>query len=447
MHAWPLSKTQTCREYLQGFVVLLCVAMSSVGTAGPVEDYLAPQPMIRVLAVSAPAFGHQITALTWVRRLREMGYAGTIEIVVEEGVREKFGTLNPRLENARTTIVSKTDLQKAVSDGTAKPVDLAIIPAEDYFAPGGYPIKRAVGRPTPRDQLAAKHVLRMQPHGWRDGFRSVERADGQTESLEDLLPLLMQLPRQESPASHDVEVLSAWLQETSPRLSALERQTIATLMSQPDLHRLPFYCAHEEQVPALVQLIKAAANLPGQKPVVIWTASELSDFQWSNVVRGTKTLADNGQLSVVDASIGGDFNPAAKVRVIRLHQPSGQLFEELVRTTTLPPAVTGKYAQNLMMQLGQPWIELKFFEEVQSRLHLDGPALRLARNASAVMLNAGSTAGIVDFFQHANDPIVRRSFAAGTISHSGEDLIYRSLERLVHFTGCEAGLTATTPRP
>src|SRR4051794_19286827 len=86
-----------CRHFVRPLFLVSAVFATQIGFADPVYDYLAAQKTIRILVVGAPNYGHKMTAVTWIYRLRELGFKGDIEIVLEKGTHKKIQTLLPKL--------------------------------------------------------------------------------------------------------------------------------------------------------------------------------------------------------------------------------------------------------------------------------------------------------------------------------------------------------------
>ena len=438
---------------------------------GAVIRYLRGHERIRVLVVNAPAFGHQMTAVTWVQRLRELGFAGEIELVVENNVAPKLRELLPSLpwpadplpetllfEKERIRVITKSTLKSELQTGSAPQVRLAIVPAEDWYDGQAVIRTQAAGRPTPKADLGAQNILRMQPSRWRDGHRSMERFNGDAESLEDLFDLPLGLPAAPTPRSLNPADLQSWLAEILPSAPAAEGARIAAYLADDSFDQLPFYCAHSEQVVYLVRLGVAAARVGKAKPIRIWLSSRMTDFQWGNVRR---SLERQGPVSIelVDLEhnlrehLGSDSMPA-QVEIVRLNRVPPPLMRWLAQRATLPPAVTGKFSQNLMFQLGRPFLELKYFDEVQAALGLSGEVFEQAQTISRDMNFNVRTAEPADvapalarFWAISSQPEAHRQYSKQKITNESQDLVYASLKRMAEFSICESSLIAPKSKP
>ncbi len=453
-----------------------------------VQRYLARQTVVRVLVVGAPGYGHQMTAVAWIRRLRELGYNGPIEIVTERNTLAKLQVLLPELSWPAPTmselsesnvplefkaqnirIVGANELRTELAAGRAQEVSLAIVPAEDLYDKTSVVRAYRANRPTPRSFLGATAVLRMQPSDWRDGYRSMEHArSGDTVTLEDLASLPLALPAFPRPENMSSAAIRDWLARTVPRWTSREIQLVGEMLAEDGsggvkrAESLAFYCAHEEQVMYLTRLaLGAHANIsasaeagPYSKPIRIWVMSPMTDFQWNLAKRiiGDGTAEGATAVEFVDltsSSASGMISVVnfPRLQIVRLNQPAPALVRLLAEISSLPPAVAGSYSRNIMYQLGKPFIELKFFHDAESALSLTGE-IRDAAMAVYGALNqepgqSVDLAGpLARFWRVARTPESKRMFSSRRLVEPDQDLVYRSLARLANFAECEETLVS-----
>jgi hypothetical protein len=448
-------------EIFISLVVLL--SFSKNANALSVEEYLATQTTIRVLVVNAPNFGHQMAAVAWMKRIRELGFTGDFEVIVEQYSLEKLPILIPELADSikvgapvphiflaseKMHIYEKSVFLSALTSHLLPQVNLAVVPAEDHFikAGGGMFRAPAPGRPTPIKELGSRFVLRMQPFAWLDGSRYIEHENGLTHNLNDLRLLLMIPPKNILPTSSNNEVLLKWLKETITSATENEFLNLTKLLADSDHERLPFYSAHAEKTRYLTNLISGVINEPRERPIRIWCMSSVSDFQWQTFLNGkVASFIKDGKLKIVDLNKDTAFDLNTKsenrhrIELIRMPHAPPALFELLSRTATLPPVVTGKYGPNLMMSLGIPFLEPNALTDIEETLKLNGHVRAITSQAVSYINNDGTTPlpihvnPIIQFWLLSKTDEARAQYASRATGDPSHDMVYSGLERTIKF--------------
>lgn len=319
--------------------------IASFGAEQGLSEFLNRFPVIRVGVTNAPNFGHQISSLTVANRVAQLGFEGRLEIVYETYTEPKLAVLVPGFDPSKSlqivdgrTYISRLFFDKH-RDAFAQ-IELALIGAEDQRFQGAI---RLPDRPSKPSQFKAQMLVCLQPANWIEGDQAISLANGYTESIEDLsgLPHVAATSTVDTPA-----VLK-------PALAV-------------NAEIAPFYNAKKDRVATLVHYLEALTTLPKffseqlSGPVVV---PVLSEFSRGNTGHLISELLDNPHTRdrVLVVAQGEHFrSEPGKVTVVIAAELSPEQVYTVLRQSTLPPAVSGKFSTNQLFEMGLPYMEIHF---------------------------------------------------------------------------------------
>jgi hypothetical protein len=348
-------------------------ALLRTAQAVGVKAFLNSHPVIRVGVTLAPGFGHQMSSIHLVRRLRQSGYEGEIQLVYEQYSDERLSALVPGFKQGgdpvqsfperKLVVVSLAELQKNAE--RFPEVGLGMQGAQDEsqnFIP-------LPGRPFKPSTYRVRTLMRLQPANWAEGHQAIESIDGRRDSLEDLKPLqyavLETLP---------VDVVSFLSLETtdapeSPRYALLQR----LLSSAPTHEVAAFYNAHTNRLSTLNHYVDSIREAMEQAPhlflegAIVPVVSELTDYNMTNLKR---MLSENPRLkdrvTLFDAQdpiwTTGKQPEVGQIWIVRVGNLPPPVSRALYEKSGIPPALTGLYSRNQMLRMGRPYLEVQFFD-------------------------------------------------------------------------------------
>jgi len=342
------------------------LTLEAAAAADGTSDFLNSFPVIRVGVVHAPGFGHQMSSVHLIGRLRDLGYHGEIQVIYANESAEKLGALMPifdpkgpaiqRNAERKLTFTSIETFERETKEFPT--TALAFLGAEDstLYQPASKPTKYRVDT-----------LVRLQPANWLNGEQSIESASGKEQSLQDLRSLqhvLTDVNPTNVPAFLSEQL---GLPQESVKLKNLESFFAASDQFDTGC----FYNAQTTRVFTASRYAEGIALAMNDAPqvfekgIVIPILSEMSPYNLVNLekaLKETATAADRVDLvDISDPAFSSKF-PPAKGRILvltatELPPPVVQLF---FKRGTLPPAISGKYSRNLLLRLGVPFMETTF---------------------------------------------------------------------------------------
>lgn len=324
-------------------------------------------PVIRVGVAAGPGFGHQMCSVHLARRLRELGFRNEIQIIYDEGTAPKlevlvkgFNAAEPGVQKVVDFENSLTLVSQSVFEQTPNrfpPVALGFLGAEDDRK-----MFSSKGRTLPV-YYRVDTLVRLQPPNWLEGTMSIENTAGRLESLEDLKPLRNTVTRL------DPKDLDAFLKaELKDPAGSARFENLKKLLSPSSPWLLaPFYNAHTDRVYTVGRYAEGIALAMDESPnhfpngVVIPILSEMSDYNLHNLGLSLKKRTRTASIAKLEAR---DFHftpPAAgQIQLLPLEGLPPRVAQLFFERTELPPAISGKYSRNLMLELGLPFLEIAF---------------------------------------------------------------------------------------
>ncbi len=337
--------------------------------------------VIRLFVNSAPGYGHQAASVTVLKRLRQLGYEGRIELVYQQDTKAKLGNLlpgfNPRGKNVQTLAalgVTAISAKAFLKHGGSRNVKLGITGAEDGYH---YDVPTGV-----------EQYLRLQPKSWARGSLWTKKTgfvDLDPEFRE--LGYVYDIPSPADPAAFVEQELSG-----TKRLARKAAGLSAVLAGQEGYELLPAYGLGENGVHKLRNLIGAVHEAQMSSPksfrgsVVIPLISNLNTQELMELGRDDSASAvrvgwAGAALTWLRHALGLPFEvrlaSGARARVVSVHTPDlarelqklqpddilivrvgalpQSLFEYVFSQASMPATVAGCNASNLMHRLGKPY--------------------------------------------------------------------------------------------
>lgn len=343
---------------------------------GRILDLLRRQETVRIFVDGAPGNGHQAASVGVVRRLRQLGYKGRLEVVYEHDVKAKLGYLlpgfNPRGSNSQTLAsgVSAVSFKRFDKEPSLRRrVALGISGAGSF---GMHP------------DLAVDSLLRLQPQGWY-GYYDM-RVGGKTIELPDSLRemgFVYDIASPADPAAFVRKEMSA-----SGKLARKGRPLASILGGTDRYELLPAYGLGYDGVPKLTNLLKAIRDAQVSSPdafrggVVIPLVSNLNAremaeltvgptrWDWLDAVFGFLRAMLGTQrvqlpagppveiVSATDPRLRGKLQrlDRGEILIVRLGPLPPTVFDYLFSRASMPATVAGKNATNVARLIGRPFL-------------------------------------------------------------------------------------------
>ena len=348
-----------------------------------VREYLARQALIRVAVGCGAGMGHQSSAGVIVRGVRELGYAGRIDVVCPiarlDHLRDPLALLFPGFDAdgpgeqflpASNLRILGHDRHNPSADW--RPVDLALIGGDDHHL-------------RPQD-VRARNLLSLQVLGWRTPPELKVAFD--THAYRKIvLNGLVDTPYVRGLVTNEAAVAT----EVDQTLLRTGRPfELATFYGHGT------YFTEGDQILAYAAVIDHARgpDEPGVVLPVLNTITPALRRSLEERIAATEQL--RGRVTVVspaDAEFRSRLDEVGPGRILvvlngRVPQAT---FERLFRASDYPPVVGGRNSMNLMALIGRPYLTSNPREGYHfdlgdaARADADDAAARSARSASAVI--------------------------------------------------------------
>ncbi|MFA6093931.1 MAG: hypothetical protein WCU88_11600 [Elusimicrobiota bacterium] len=344
-----------------------------------VRAFLAGQKHIRVIVTWAPGNGHQSASVRLIRRLRELGFEGLIEVVYDDEtlkgeVRGKLASLLPGFDPALSVQEIETGRLSAVALSVFDPkkspkVQIAITGATDgYLSLQGY---------------GAEYLLRLQPFEWP--FSSIIYNDlsfsGDIKVNLDEKGFFSKGFRFNMEEKRDIPAFLESQMSLSPALKAKVAGLSALLDSKAAQTRelLPVYglitggqsSAGNAGVLKLHSTVSALKTAVSEHPgffsggIVIPVFGDMTseEKELEKTLLGSRLASGEVKTSdVEDPALPGEIErlAAGKLLIVFAGGVPQEVFEQVFSHATLPALVAGKNAINLMLSLGKPYFNTKY---------------------------------------------------------------------------------------
>jgi hypothetical protein len=321
-----------------------------------IRQFLSQQRRIRVLAFFYNNFGHQISTLHLMERVREMGFAGTFEVVAEEGNREKLSTLMSGGLGERIGKVDYVYYRRFLenhADGrpVLKPVRLAITGGADTQLDYTFAF------------VKAEYYLQLQPMNWKfprlfvanRAYTSLERFNG--------LPIQAHAVTSADPLTFFDQELAAVpeLQYKAPGLKAI-------FGTPGQFEILPIYGLQmsgnpNDPITALIQGLRAATlEKPGfwDKPIVLPILTDQRN-DWDSALDMAFVRQKVPYIKIGDPTLPQKLSElkAGELMFVQVSQVPADIFSYIFARGTLPGMLEGKNTAALALRLGQSYFHVK----------------------------------------------------------------------------------------
>jgi hypothetical protein len=256
------------------FSIGLAAILASVGSPGPAasagpaappfpEDIMA-QPVLRFFMDMMPGLGHQAHTALIMRRLREAGYKGRMEVVfyhpsVVEKMAALFPTYNPKhpqrvqtdtVNNIRYYQLNYSDMMEKMNpgDGSGNPAQLEMV---KYAISGGNDTQMTIWPGFLPNRLRAQYLIAVNPPGWHIDSHVIFPSE-----------TLVKIEGQRDSSSRE----STWLWTPDE----LDNRLIKKLKGLKDSFTvIPAYPSSAKDQLILSGILAAYARLPEKKTIVV----------------------------------------------------------------------------------------------------------------------------------------------------------------------------------
>jgi hypothetical protein len=401
---------------------------------GLVRSFLRAQRTIRVFLEPAPGLGHHAAAIALMERLRELGFAGTVELIYDFAVEDALPYLLPGFRSDGSGIhefpeIGLTAMRRSYfAEQVRDWVPLGLMAASDSQRDDDY-----------RRWSKVDALLILQPKDW-PGTHALHLADGTSVALPELTPLRYVFPRVR------VGRIADFLERELGHADALRKKIPglrALLERRADTLLLPVYGVgtyREEETPAdLARLVRVSAALVAMqrseqgardKAIVVPLFLPL---QPSDLAALETQLRPLREVDLVDGAEEGAERIIAgarpgRVLVVYLGPVSRHVYQHIVARASLPALVAGVNAVNLLEDLGKIYLNMKY--PLRARQLQGQPWSELIASASAELRDGPGVTRLALFLGLAvRDPGLRRMFAA--LRPRSQEDVYRR-DKLFH---------------
>ena len=406
---------------MRTFALGLLLTLTVRGYAADVDEvrrYLNAQPVIRVGLTVAPHMGHPSVTATVVRRLRQIGFTGQIEVIFRtEGqnhdivyrLAKVFPEFDPVLADAQTHPDLKIAFFSAeyVRHHPARfpLIELGIMGADDF----------GVGP----EFLNVETMPVVQPMGWSHPaqMRTWSHLGLSKEPLEtlDRIPFWLEFPDRDRVAtqlSADPTRQTAGLLAMIERLDARDFGAYYGHGLRQDIHQLTTYLG-------AIALAQRAAPETFARGVVVPVLTLTNRYDVEALVEYLRVSPLERRVRVIDVT-SPDLNPAMDqlsadqiLVVIANGYVPRPMFELLFHQSRVPPVVGGLNSINLMAQYGRPYFVSNSYEphhfDLIDPTPLASPARARIVEASnllrrGLVADARAAHGAAEFLIEARDP-------------------------------------------
>lgn len=301
---------------------------------------------VRVSTENGSNFGHQTAAIAAIRELRELGFAGDIELVVPRGAEEKMKHLLPPNDELGITVTYEHSF-----DPSTAPPAIGIVAASDHDDVS-FSAKLGVGE-----------CLVLQPYEW-PGERRLEVSGRETEPLafpdastyaytvgdplagvEPLLPAQMDKLR-----AHVDAVMADQPPETQAKAAGILALMRGILSGRLDV--MPAYGMHTPMVEDHKDTV--LANLAGG--VAAFQARQGADAKPAVVL----AIGPDEPGDLAEPALNAKLRTAKKddVFVLTTGKIPRPIFELFYQYATLPSVLEGASTSNLVQLMGKPFLSV-----------------------------------------------------------------------------------------
>ena len=320
------------------FFALLSASVNAL--AGFPADVMS-QPALRFFMDMTPGMGHQTHTATIMRRLREAGYAGRMEVVFyHDSVNEKLGILFP------TYRPSKPDVQEDIANNLrfyhfeySKVFEDPGDPTPSLLEPLKYAISGGNDRQMTRwqnflaERLKVKYLITINPPGWANDSH-IQFPDGGMVDMPEI--------------RNSSTVESSWLWLPSERDATLV-QRLESLKTSSVV--VPAYPSSKKVNSMLPRIIDALSRAALGRTVVV---PLVGDYGKGWPVEFMKV---NAALQSVSVWTDLDTLVPGKVNLIMIPKLTPPTFSHVFSKMRFPMVViSGRNSINLAVRSGQPFL-------------------------------------------------------------------------------------------
>ncbi len=333
-----------------------------------VQNFLRKQKKFRIFIEFASGNGHQSSNIRLMHRLRELGFSGTFEIILDERFNNSL-KMDAMLPGFKAALLSK----KSTS---LDPIGKVEIDTLNNFKNRPFESNPPINllgsydASISREDFRGKDFILLQPMNWL-GPRMVIHNDHSIE-LQDLNQSIQYLGiSTDRDLSMSPEVLySKGLKKLKGQRSPLNKNKIENLewlkahlndfqiLSTYSMDFTENYISIFEKTIKALQQVAQAKGLP-QKPILLLSLDNFQDIRFERL----KSLAE--KLNINFKSINQQFSNADKgsfkksqnsVNLIQVGALPSELFHSLLLSSDFPVFIEGQNAKDFMLKRGLPFI-------------------------------------------------------------------------------------------
>lgn len=392
--------------------VILGVASAAFGSldgsleAKQVREYLRTMPAIRIAMIDAPGNGHQAVAVLLAKRLREIGYEGTIELLYASSAKAKLEFLLPPFR-------ADGPDQQYIPDGNLILKPLGERPADNLplgLLAGDYNSQMSHRLHIKPEDINVQFLLTIQPPRWGD-YPSLRWSlfMSSLRSVSHTWPVRQNFALPQDLSSFLTEEMSH-----SKRLAG-KIKGLTDLVTLADQERIEFLSAYGlgfegeaklAHLLAALEVVKNRAPHEFHGPIVIGLISNLNAGEWERFSSRLENVSDaepNVKIVEIDSPnlrkqlySGNDRS----TYIVKIGAVSQEVWNLLNYKSSLPPLVAGTTGVNYLLLLGRPFLITKTsfgFHSWSSPDH-DSQKLRDILFKTTKALEDGDLSPLADFY-------------------------------------------------
>lgn len=366
--------------------------------------HLNTLPKIRVLSKDAGGNGHQAANVTLIKKLREIGYQGKIELLYEPSTKQRMEFLLPPFR----------------ADGpgcqTIRELDVDVCPFNERKSPDEYvrlAISAAADGLSQAAQLNVDYHVIVHPPNWgisrlaqRGVVENMYIADARSE---------FPFQRVVNPVKDPVAFIRAQMQHSQNlRAKVPGLEALFHTLAKGDTELLTAYGLSFEGEKPLASILQALEVARAKSPqsflpkTAIALTSKLNVREWRQVFTHLKQLNfDSRKLHLIDskdADAGQKLAAVAagEIAILQIGAVTQDVWNYLIESSTLPPTVAGANGLDYASQLGKPFAitnEAAIYKMYDMPEDLQEFLVVLQKEMSA-----GEVDALADFFVDSKNP-------------------------------------------
>lgn len=340
------------------FSVILLISVLLQAEVQP----LSQQTLIRVYISNAPGLGHQSASVVVMRRLRQLGFAGTFEVIYNDNIAGKLNTLLPGFSPQQRDWQVLEDLKiRAIAESQFR--QLSSLPQVEIAITGADDNRQNMTA----EKMFSKNYILLEPQGWGDSFLFQAGA-----SRPSVIPGLQNLgytydidssPEAIQAALHAIRNNPEFADKVPGLRALMEGPAIwGAIYGVGLIPNMP------ERIKIWVQGIQMANRaLKIDQALILPIISPLNEFEmltlkWE-LEQLEKAQPGHRKKKIMLLDIKDPLLPSVRaemkagdILLVQTGRLPQSLFEAVFKKSTLPVLVAGKNAMNLAQNLGKAYI-------------------------------------------------------------------------------------------